>query len=101
MDVVFVAIFVALSAMAATLTRTGSIPANRRVPGVVAGLTLACTLAVVSSSNGNLLLSSLTEMLGSDTTPTANVNPDATLIEIALCSFSMAYSLAGEAKDVS
>lgn len=91
MDVVFVGIFVILSAIAATLTSTGSIPANRRVPGVVAGLTLACTLAV--SLNSNLLSSSsLTEMLAYTHT-TADINPNALLIEIALCSISIIYSL--------
>jgi hypothetical protein len=91
-DGIFVAIFVVLSTIAATLTNLGSIPASRRVPGIVAAFTLVCTLALTSDGGNDFLSSSLTDIFGY-TQPTAN--PDAPLIEMALCAFSLIYSLFG------
>jgi hypothetical protein len=99
MDVVFVPIFVTVSAMAATLTRMALLPANKRVPGVVAALTFVLTLVVSNIVDSNVLSAALTEVLGYAPSMSADINPDATLIELALCSFSIAYSLTGS-KDV-
>ena len=89
-DPVFAVVFLALSAIAAILTNAGApgqavLPANKRVPGVVAILTLVATF--VLSSTG--ILSSVS----SSFVATDDLNPDALKIEAALCAFSFLYSL--------
>jgi len=78
-DVIFAGIFLVLSAVAATATKQGKLPASNQVPAAVAGLTI-------------LLLPVLTTALV-DVLPSSIPSPDASSpsIELALCSISMLY----------
>jgi hypothetical protein len=82
-DYVFSGLFMILSAVAAVATRQGKLPASNQVPAAVAGFTLLL-LPVLTTILDRLSLGEEIAMLQS-------TNPSAPLIELALCSASMAY----------
>ncbi|CAE8584444.1 unnamed protein product [Polarella glacialis] len=79
-DEVFAATFVAVSAVAATLTVAGKLEGGKRVPAGVAAATLLST-PVISAALAQF------GVVASDP------NPSARLVELGLCSVSIAYGL--------